>query len=171
LRASQNISPAPSAGKKILPSALTASQCWSGRTATRLRRRRDPARRARRKSADSTRSWGYRPAAAVRSMPSHRAAGSGATRFIAASSGCVIHVRGTSKGGAGHDGCRGCYCLLAGGSGRIRAKRHFPACEAGRRGPVSARPSIGPHSHKKTDRTRSGPGTRGGAASNTWSTV
>jgi hypothetical protein len=82
----------------------------------RLRRRRDPARRVGREPSNGARSRGCRPAAAVRSTPPYRAAGSGAPRFIAASPCRVIRVPRSSYNGAGHDGCRRNYPLLAAGA-------------------------------------------------------
>jgi hypothetical protein len=59
------------------------------------------------------RTRGCRLAAAVRSTPRHRAAGSGAQRYVDASSCRVIRGAGSSTGGEGHARCRLDHPLLA----------------------------------------------------------
>ena len=61
---------------------------------------------------------GCRPAAAVRSTPRPRGAGSGAQRFIAASPLRAIRTDRIGHGGAGRDGCRRSQPLLAAGAAR-----------------------------------------------------
>ena len=102
----------------------------------RLRRRRDPAHRAcPRTRARSAPSRGCRPAAAVRSTPRSRGAGSGAQRFIAASPLRAIRTDRISHGGAGRDGCRRSQPLLAAGAAgdeRSDASRRAKPDAAGR---------------------------------------